>query len=263
MQLGILGSMYIQDGGQQYPVSRNQVRVVLALLALSCGEVVPIDHMVDELWEDRPVKNARNALQVVITRSRRFIEGLTGAPADQLVHSSAQGYFLDLPTGEVDCKRFDELAMEGTAQLKQRPDKAIDLFERALGQWRGTVLLDVDGGHRCRAEATRLTERRRTVRKHLIEAQLAVGQEFDLVSELKLLTAEYPQDERLSELLMLALYRSGRQSEALAEYQTIRSRLDLELGVEPGRNLRMIHQAILSQDRELDLMPAAMLTQQA
>ena len=258
MQIGILGSMYIQDNCQQYPVNRNQVRVVLALLALSCGEVVPIDHIVDELWQERPVKNARNALQVVITRSRRFIEGLTGTPADRLVRSSAQGYFLDLPPAGVDCKRFDELAMDGTAQLKHFPETAIGLFERALEEWRGEALLDVDGGMRCRAEATRLAERQRTVRKHLIESQLAVGREGDLVSELKLLTAEFPQDERLSELLMLALYRTGRQSEALAEYQTIRSRLDVELGLEPGRSLRMIHQAILVQDQVLDMMPRSL-----
>ncbi|MEU8180135.1 AfsR/SARP family transcriptional regulator [Micromonospora sp. NPDC049044] len=248
LQIGLLGTTILRHDGRETSVRPNQARTILALLALSCGRVVSTEQLIDELWADRPLGNARNALQANVARLRRLLASLVGLDAD-LVRAEANGYLLDLQPDAVDAKRFDDLARAGSACLLTDPARAAGLFEAALQQWRGMPLLDVAGGHTCRAVTVRLSERRLDVRKQLAEANLVRGATHGLISEIKQLVAEHPSDEQLSELLMLALYRSGRQSEALAVFHNIRSWLGAEFGLEPGPRLHQVQHAILNQDR--------------
>jgi DNA-binding SARP family transcriptional activator len=161
------------------------------------------------------------------------------------------GYLLDVPKACVDGYRFLDLAERGATEVRRRPGAAIDLLEEALRLWRGPALLDVCDGPRCRLEAAHLNERRLSAREDLITAKLANGDERGVVPELNLLTAQYPERERFSEQLMIALYRNGRQTEALDVFHHTRRRLATEMGLEPGRGMRQLYEAILIQDTVL------------
>jgi SARP family transcriptional regulator, regulator of embCAB operon len=251
VQISVLGSVALGDAGRGRGIASKRVRTVLALLALSPGTPLPVELFVDELWTDQRMANAKNALQANIVRLRKLLESVAGSPGDQLVRTVGHGYLLDLPTCAVDSYRFTELADQGGALVAGNPSKAIELLERALRLWRGPALFDASDGLRCRIEADRLDERRLGAREDLITAKLALGEERGVVSELKKLAEEYPERERFSEQLMLALYRDGRQIEALDVFHHTRSRLSDELGLEPGRSLRTLYEAILKQDQLL------------
>ncbi len=251
MEIQILGSLVLVAGDQRTSIASRRVRTVLALLALSPGTAVPFDQLVDEIWADKPIGNARNALQANILRLRKLLELVTGRPGDELVRTVGGGYQLVVPADSVDAHRFLSLAKRGSVKGRNRPDEAIELLEEALRLWRGPALFDVCDGLRCRIEAARLDERRLGAREDLIAAKLAVGAERGVVSELRQLTAEHPERERFSEQLMLALYRDGQQIKALEVFHHARKRLANELGLEPGRALRQLYQAILVQDRML------------
>lgn len=256
MYVSLLGTMTVGGGGQERSVKPNQIKASLAVLALSCGSVVSTEQLIDELWEERPPGNAKNALQANIARLRRFLESAEPGAGGRTIHTSSHGYLLALARDCVDAKIFQVRAELGAGLLATSPAQAAATLDTALKMWRGPALLDVVGGPRCRSEAAYLNECRLNVHKKLIEARMVVGSDYGVVSELKQLVAEHPADERLSELLMLALYRGGRQSEALAVFQSTRSWLDAELGLEPGPGLRRVQQAILMQDRDLDFLRA-------
>lgn len=221
------------------------------MLALAPGTAVSFDQIAEELWGGKPIGNARNALQANIVRLRRILRELTAHEADEWVRTTSSGYILNVPGDCVDAHRFVELAQRGSRLVREQPEKAISLLEEALRCWRGPALIDSRDGTRMGLEASRLDERRLSTREDLISAKLAVGQERGLVSDLQLLTTEHPERERFSEQLMLTLYRNGRQSEALHVFHDARKRLASELGVEPGRDLRNLYQAILVQDKIL------------
>lgn len=248
MEIHILGSLVLTQGSQRWGVASKRVSSVLALLALTPGQPVPFDQLVDELWGDGRIANAKNALQANVTRLRKLLASITGRQGSELVRTVGGGYLLDVPTESVDAHRFLNLANRGAALVAQEPALAVELLERALGMWRGAALLDVCEGFRCRTEAAHLDERRLTAYEDLTTAKLAVGVERVSVPELRQLAIEHPGRERLSELLMLALYRDGRQTEALEVFHGTRRRLADDLGLEPGRSLHEIYEAILKQD---------------
>jgi DNA-binding SARP family transcriptional activator len=251
MHIDLLGTLSVSDSGRRSDVGSRKVRTVLALLALSPGVPIPFHRLVDELWADKPMGNTRNALHANIARLRKILESADGRRGDELVRTVSSGYLLDIPKESVDVYRFLELADRGAVLAESSPTEAIILLEQALRLWRGPALFDVPEGLGCQAEATRLNERRLTAREDLIAARLANAEERTVVPELKQLVAEYPERERLSEQLMLALYRSGRQTEALSVFHYTRQWLGNELGLEPGRALRTLYQAILEQDTVL------------
>lgn len=251
MDIQILGSVALVAGDRRIALASRRVRTVLALLALSPGAPVPFDHLVDELWADRSIGNARNALQAHILRLRKLLEMVTGEPGDQIVRTVGGGYQLAVPPESIDAQRFLSLAERGSGHVTREPGEAIKLLDEALQLWRGPALFDVCDGLRCRMEAAQLDERRLSAREDLVTAKLANGEERRVVGELKRLTAEHPERERFSEQLMLALYRDGRQAEALDVFHHARKRLASELGLEPGRSLQQLYQAILVQDRML------------
>ncbi|TQM84833.1 DNA-binding SARP family transcriptional activator [Saccharothrix saharensis] len=251
MQVQILGAVALAREDRRMGVAARQVRTLLALLALSPGTPVPFDQLVEELWAGKQMGNARNALQANVVRLRKLLEQFADVPGDCLVRTVSSGYVLDLPGGAVDAHLFRDLADRGSALVPHRPGEAIDLLERALRLWHGPALFDVSDGLRFRIEAARLDERRLSAREDLIAAKLANGEDRGVVSELKQLAAEYPERERFSEQLMVALYRNGRQTEALDVFHHTRRRLASELGLEPGRAMRRLYQAILVHDQVL------------
>ncbi|GAB7188271.1 hypothetical protein ATKI12_8102 [Kitasatospora sp. Ki12] len=248
MELQLLGSLTVVRNGRRHNLASKRVRTVLALLALAPGQPVGFDHLVDQLWADRRMENSRNALQANIGRLRKFLESVTGDRGDQLVHTLYGGYLLNLPSEAVDAHRFLSLAERGgAAAAASRPEEAVRLLEEALRLWRGPALLDLYEGPRLQLEASHLDEQRLSAREDLIAAKLALGEERGIISELKQLTTQYPGRERFTEQLMLALYRNGRQTEALDVFHRTRRWLVSELGLEPGRSLAEVYRSILSQ----------------
>jgi SARP family transcriptional regulator, regulator of embCAB operon len=245
IEVNILGSIAITHDGREFDVSSRRIRTVLALLALSRRMPVPFDALMDELWRDKLPGNARNALQATLVRLRRLLTLATGEPGDRLVRTVAGGYLLDVPVDAVDANRFLDLAEHGSRQVDQDPELAVTLLARALELWRGPALSGAAGGLRCQIAAAGLDERRLSARADLVTARLRRGDTRAVLPELWELTATYPEREQFTEQLMLALYRSGRQTEALKAFHRVRDRLAGEQGLEPGRRLRRLYQEIL------------------
>ncbi|MFJ4435746.1 BTAD domain-containing putative transcriptional regulator [Streptomyces sp. NPDC088923] len=251
MDIQVLGSVSVRYGSRPHTVGSKRLTAILALLALSPGRAVSADQLEDELWAGRPLANARNALQASVGRLRRHLCAITGRPGDELIRTTASGYQLDVPAHLVDAQRFREQAAGGSALVARDPALAALALEDALALWRGPALMDVHDGLRLRIAAADLEERRITAYEDLITARLAVDPRGISLPELRAIAAEHPERERLSELLMLALYHAGRQSEALDVFHRARRRLAEEMGLEPGRALHRAYQAILEQDDAL------------
>lgn len=251
LEINVLGSMSIGYGQRVHGVAARRVRTILAMLALGPGRPLPFDELANELWAERRMVNARNALQANVVRLRRQLELITGHSGDLLVRTVSNGYLLDVAPESVDVHRFHRLADRGAAAVDVDPAEALVHLEKALALWRGPALFDAAEGPRCSNEATRLHERRLGVQEDLITAKLAVGQTRHVLAELHQLVAQYPERERFSEQLMVALYRNGRQVEALNVFHRTRKQLASGLGLEPSPSMHRIYQAILVQDRVL------------
>ncbi|WP_338896099.1 AfsR/SARP family transcriptional regulator [Streptomyces sp. TG1A-60] len=235
---------------------------MLATLALDAGRAVSNEDLASELWSGNLVGNTRNALQAHATRLRKVIASPTrqprGSTALRAVHN---GYLLDVPRDCVDGNRFLSLAAQGAAELSVRPERSLELLQTALELWRGPALLDAGDGLRVRAAAALFDERRLTAWEDLVSSYLAVGDEARAIAELRQLVARHPLHERFCELLMLALYRTGRQGEALDLFRSTGRRLDEELGIKPGALLQRRHAEILAQDPALTLPTAVVPSQ--
>ena len=247
----ILGPIDVRDGDRTIPLASGRQRALLALLILHANETVSTDRIVEELWGERSPQTAPKVVQNLVSQLRRAL-------GDGLLVTDGPGYRLRLERGSLDVDRFEELLLDGRGALERGDaEGAADLLREALELWRGTPLADVAFEPFAQAEIARLEERRLVALEERIEADLALGRHDDLVGELEALIAKNPLRERLRGQLMLALYRSGRQSEALTAYQDARNTLVEELGIEPGRPLRELHQAILNQDPGLDYLAPA------
>lgn len=251
MQIGILGPVSVTIGGRTREVRAGKVRTLLATLALEAGRAVATHELADELWAGTEVEHTSNALQAHATRVRKVLDEPGRARGTSLVRSVPGGYLLDVAPDCIDGHRFLRLASDGAAALAGDPERARRLLESALALWRGPALLDAGDGLRCRSAATLFEERRLTAWELLAGARLALGDESRAVAELRPLVAQNPLSERFCELLMLALYRAGRQSDALQLFRTTQRRLDDELGIRPGSALQRRHSEILAQDPAL------------
>jgi DNA-binding SARP family transcriptional activator len=236
MEFRILGPLEVVDGDLTLPLGGERQRALLALLLTRPNEVVSTDHLVDELWGSRPPKTALNTIQYYVSQLRKTLG------ADRIV-TRPPGYLIRIEPEELDLARFERLSQEGTGES----------LHAALELWRGPALADLAFEAFARDEATRLEELRLVVHERRIDGDLEAGRAAEIVSELKRLIAEHPLRERLRRQLMLALYRSGRQAEALGVYQATRATLVDELGIEPGPELQELERAMLRQDPELDL----------
>lgn len=261
MHINILGPVSVATDGTRQGIQANKVRSMLATLALDAGRAVSHTDLADELWAGQPLGNTRNALQAHATRLRKALDGdRTPRRGATVLRAVRGGYLLDVPPGCVDGNRFLDLATRGAAALSAAPERAIELLQTALELWRGPALLDAGDGLRCRGAAALFDERRLTVCEDLVRARLAAGEASRAVAELRRLVAQHPLRERFCELLMLALYRTGRQAEALELFHVTRRRLDEELGVQPGVVLQRRHTEILSQDPALSLSTVTAFT---
>ncbi|WP_229898706.1 AfsR/SARP family transcriptional regulator [Streptomyces hiroshimensis] len=232
-------------------IRASKVRSMLATLALRAGRAVSHMELVDELWCGSALGNPRNALQAQATRVRKVLEAHTPMHRTTVLRAVPNGYLLDVPAECVDANRFLDLASRGGAALTTDPEQAARLLETGLRLWRGPALFDAGEGLRCASAATLFEERRLSAWEDLVSARLVLGHNTQVIAELQQLVAQHPLHERFCELLMLALYRSGRQSEALERFRLTRKRLDEQLGIQPGAGLQRRHAEILAQDPAL------------
>jgi DNA-binding SARP family transcriptional activator len=239
MEFGLLGTLTIRAGGEQVPLPRRKQCALLVLLLLQANRMVPRELLVDQLWGEHPPDTAIKALQAYVSKLRKVL------PAGML-RTQPRGYLLEVEPDAVDLLRFERLVADARGA---DPARASTLLHEALGLWRGTPLAEFDEPF-VRVEAARLDELRLTALEERIDADLALGRHAELVAELETVVTTHPHRERLRGQLMLALYRSGRQAEALDAYRDGRAALD-ELGIEPGAALRQLERQILAQDAAL------------
>lgn len=252
MEIRVLGTVAVSHGSELVEVPAHKVRALLAVVALHVGETVSCTTLAGELWPDQPPPKIRNALQAAVTRTRRVLGDVTGYPgARSPLRSVHNGYMLDLAPDAIDHVRFQRLAAEAHDLVPTCPRQSLELFEEALGLWRGPALVDAGDGLLCRSAAAGLDEMRLTMWEDIASARIRLREGRLILGRLRELTEQYPLRERFCELLMIALYRSGHQSDALEAYHRTRSRLDQEVGLEPRPFLRRRYEEILVQDPRL------------
>jgi DNA-binding SARP family transcriptional activator len=238
MELQLLGPIEVRLGDRKLQLGARKQRALLAMLGLHVNSAVSTDRLVGGLWGEEPPPSAAKMVQLYVSQLRRALDD-NGAS----IVTHGRGYELRLQSDWVDASRFERMVDE--AQPRE-----------ALALWRGDALADVADEPFTAAEIRRLEELRMRACELAVEADLAAGRHAHVVGELERLLAEHPLNERLHAQRMLALYRSGRQADALDAYHQARSALVEQIGVEPGAQLRRLQQAILAQDPALDL-PAA------
>jgi YVTN family beta-propeller protein len=240
----LLGPLEAERGGIMLELGPRKQRAVLALLLLEANRVVPTERLIDALWGDAPPETARSALQVYVAGLRKAF-GEDGAS----LRTQAPGYVLELEPGALDLQAFAVLRAE--ARDSSEPARAADALHEALALWRGAPLAELDGapfGTRARAQ---LEEQRLGALEERIDADLALGRHGDLIHELDALVVEHPYRERFRAQQMLALYRSGRQADALSAYRSAREALVDGLGIEPGDELKALERQVLDHDPAL------------
>ena len=246
MEFAILGPLEVRDGPAAVRVPGAKERALLADLLVNAGRVVPADRLVEDLWGDDPPGNPANTLQGRVSALRRAL-----GPAGGALVTRPPGYLLKAGPEQVDAGRFERLVAEATAAAGKGPRAARQL-EAALGLWRGPALAEFADQPWAQAEAARLEELRLAATEALVELRLAAGGHAGLVGELEGLVAAHPTRERLRGQLLVALYRSGRQADALGAYQQAREVLAEELGIDPSPELQRLHRQILLQDPALE-----------
>lgn len=252
MEFRILGPLEVVDGGRVIAVGGGMQRALLALLLLRANEVVPVDRLLDGLWEGSPPEGARTTLRSHISRLRK---ALAGADKAKLL-ARAPGYVLEFDIGQLDATRFQRLVTEGRQALARGDSPAASAtLRKALELWHGPALTEFASASWSEHEIARLEELRLAATEDRVNADLAMGRHGELVGELEMLVAEHPLRERLWGQLILALYRSGRQAEALQAYQQLRHHLASELGIEPNLAIRRLEEDVLRQQPELEWTP--------
>jgi WD40 repeat protein/DNA-binding SARP family transcriptional activator len=242
----LLGPLEVRAGDGPVPIGGPKQRTLLALLLLQPNRVVTVDRLTDAMWGSEPPATARNTLQTYVRHLRKALG------AERIEHRSA-GYVLVTDPNDVDLVRFESLVDEAHRLTCADPARAVVAFREAIGLWRGPALDDLAEQPSLRPEIARLEESRLAVVEEMVSTDLTLGRDRELVPELETLVHHHPFRERLWGQLMIALYRSGRQGDALAAYQRARRVLVEELGIDPSPDLQRIEQQILEQDAELEV----------
>ena len=251
MEYRILGPFEVSDNGRGIEIGGPKPRALLAVLLLHANEVVSPDVLIDELWGETPPATAVKTLQAHVSRLRKALngEGDASTHGTGVLRTSGHGYLLRVEPDQLDADRVRDMVDEARrARHDGKPEQAAEELRRALAVWRGPALADFAYESFARAEIARLDELQLTALEERIEADLAVGQHGELIGELESLVARHPLRERLRGQLMLALYRSGRQAEALHVYQAGRLALAQQVGLEPSQSLQRLERRILDQD---------------
>jgi len=248
VEFRVLGPLEVIGPGGSIEIGSARQRAILAVLVLHAGETVSNDRLIEEVWGDDPPPGAHHTLGV-------HVSGLRRAIGPDRVETQPNGYRLRSEGSDSDLQRFEDLVSEASRALNEcDPHTAAARFAAALALWRGPALGDLDATA-ARAERTRLNELRALALERRIDADLACGRHMDVIPELRRIVTEMPLQEAFSARLMLALYRSGRQAEALDVYLHAREVLDRELGVEPGQELEALQRAVLDHDPALSIAP--------
>ena len=237
----ILGPLEVEGDSGPLALGGQRQRALLAVLLLHAGRVVPTDRLIHELWGDHPPASAANSLQNAVSQLRKVL-------GPETLQTRAPGYVLLVENSSIDVGRFESALSDAR---RAAPAERARLLRQALDTWRGPPLAEFTFASFAQSEIHRLEELRLAATEQRIEADIESGQPGDVVPELHGLVAEHPLRERYWRLLMLALYRAGRQAEALDAYQSARVRLVDELGIEPSEELRRLHSSILRQDAGL------------
>src|SRR6266540_763049 len=255
MRFLVLGPLeVIGEGGGPLPIAGSKERTILACLIARSGGVVSLDDLVEELWGEHSPRTAEKTIGSYVSRLRRALQpGRSPGSNPDVIVSRGGGYSLENAGHEIDALRFEQLAGEGHRLLDGgNPREAEPLLREALDLWRG----DAYQGYRYTgfgaAEGDRLDELRRTMTEDLVDSRLAAGDAAELVADLEGMVREGPLRERRWGQMMVALYRAGRQAEALQAFRRAREVLVGELGIEPGPELQRLQSAILAQDPELE-----------
>jgi DNA-binding SARP family transcriptional activator len=247
MEFAILGPLEVRHGDRVHVLGGPKQRAVLALLLLHANQVVASERLIDQLWGEEPPGTVKVVLQGYISSLRKELGAAT-------IATRASGYVIELAPGQLDLHRFEALLADArAAALAGDSRRAAVTLREALALWRGPALADFAYEPFAQAPIMRLEELRLTALEDRLEADLVLGRHAELVAELEALVAEHPLRERLRGQLMLALYRSARQAEALEAYQETRRALVDELGIEPTQALQDLERAILRQDPALEL----------
>ena len=250
MEFRILGPVEVWDGAQRLDLGGSKPRALLAVLLLHANQVVSTDHLVDQLWGEAPPSTARNLVQVYVSRLRQALHrSRDGSAAAPVLMTRPSGYLLRVEPGELDLDRFEGLTADARrATTDGDLEGAAERWRAALALWRGPALAGAASEVLQRTAAPRLEEARLVALEERLEMDLGLGRHVELVGELEALVATHPDRERLRRQLMLALYRSGRQAEALTVYRNTRQVLVEELGLEPSPALQELERAILRGD---------------
>jgi predicted ATPase/DNA-binding SARP family transcriptional activator len=253
MEFRVLGPLVVIDRGTPVRLSARRQRALVAALLLRRGEALSRDALIDAIWGNDAPGSAASVLRLYVSQIRRVL------PPERLV-TGRPGYALLVEPGELDAERFEELLADGRrARAEGNARLARALCVRALDLWRGAALADLADEPFAHEEANRLDELRVECLEERLEADLEVGRHGEVLAELERLVAEHPLRERMRGQLILALYRAGRQAEALACYRAGREALVTELGLEPGTELRDLERRILRQDPSLEPVPTTVL----
>jgi DNA-binding SARP family transcriptional activator len=250
----LLGPFDVVENGRSVGLGGAKQRALLAILVIHANEVVPADRLIEQLWPGHAPDSAVNTLQGYVSRLRKALDQSGSNGVQPTIVFQAPGYVLTMPPEWIDARRFERLLGEAEARAAtgDAAGAAVSLRE-ALGLWRGAPLADFTYEEFAQPEIARLEELRLRAVEERIDADLACGRHTALVPELEALVGEHPLRERLRAQLMLALYRSGRQGDALAAYRDARRVMKEELGLEPTRALLELERSILQQDPSLDL----------
>ena len=248
MEFRILGQLEVFADGRRIEIGRTQQRALLAVLLLNAGEPVSTQRLVEGIWADTPPAAADQLVRAYVSQLRTLLGG------EATIATAASGYAIDVASGDIDARRFESLVVEARrATTEQRPADALADYDDALALWRGDVLADTPVSGDARRSASRLEKLRVSAQEERVDAALALGRHHELIPELERRVAAEPFGERSRAQLMLALYRAGREADALVVYQDARRFTVGALGFEPGRELRQLHSRILRHDPSLAL----------
>src|SRR3954471_4324129 len=247
MDFRLLGPLEVDGEDGPADVGAGKRRALLTYLLINPNEVVATERLIDELWSEPPPATAAKSVQVYVSQLRKALHA-----NGNLLVTRGSGYVLRVGDDELDIQRFEHLLADAQRLLEESDAKGARAAARtALALWRGPALFDVAYESFAQNEVARLDELRLVALETRIDAELMLGEHARLVGELEALVADHPLRERFRAQLMLALYRCGRQSQALDVYRDARRRLTDELGLEPGPELRALEQQILTQSSEL------------
>ena len=251
LEYRLLGPLDALVEGLPAQLGPPRQRVLLAALLCEANALVPTARLVDQLWPTDPPSSAENLVQ-------GYVSGLRKVLGKEAIETRGTGYVARVAQNALDLQVFERLAHEGSVALENgQSEAAAAVLAEALGLWRGPALSDLGREPFVVATAARLEELRLLALERRLAADIAIGHHADVIGEIETVAAEHPLRERTWGLLMMALYRSGRQAEALDAYRRARATLVEEIGIEPGAGLRELEAAMLRQDRSLDIAPRA------